>query len=67
MNIWMNVTDGRVACPSHGGQYLRYGVEEAPARREHDTPLGTWVRATENDVAEWKREGLSLKCEGCPA
>ena len=57
--LWVSNT-GHVACPEHGGMYLRTAIERRPKARRHATPLDAWELVP---VAELD----GLRCEGCPA
>ncbi len=59
-------TDGEFTCTEHGGSYLRSAAAASPRKRKHVTPLTTWQRVTQQDVAEWSMLGRgSLSCETC--
>ena len=58
-NLYIDA-NGRVACESHGGTYLRFAIKAQPNLRRYDTPLGDWMRVTKSDVKRF-----ALACETC--
>lgn len=55
--LWID-QNGRVACPDHGGHYLRDAVDAVPYGARIFTPLGDWMRIPYDVAAEHT-------CEDC--
>lgn len=66
IDIWINENSGEIRCEKHSGTYLRSAITNKPQANRHVTPLGTWVRATADDMdemAEWLND--TEPCEQC--
>ena len=58
--------NGEIACPTHGGSYLRSEYDFAPNRSNYYTPLGTWDRIDTDFILEWvDMMGTAPKCAYC--
>lgn len=42
---------GDITCTAHAGFYLAQSIQWHPDEPVHHTPLGTWIRQTERDIA----------------
>lgn len=58
--LYVNV-GGMVACPAHGGGYLKQELERRPDARRITTPLDSWTRVPVGYV----EDGFEYKCETC--
>lgn len=54
--------NGRVACGSHGGGYLKSYLESHPQTSSVKTPLDQWERVK---VSEAEAAGFLVACEEC--
>jgi hypothetical protein len=65
---WTN-DNGMVACQNHLGTYGTSELAAKPKARKLQTPIGTWVKMTETDFADWMELmtefGHSQACEIC--
>ena len=66
-DVYVNEHGGEILCYAHAGSALRSAVDASPRRKGWDTPFGRFVRATEQDVAEFATSGLTFDCEECKA
>jgi len=64
-DVYVNIHGGDILCLGHAGDSLRSAVEANPRRKNFDTPFGRYVRATEQDVAEFLTSDLEFDCEEC--
>lgn len=65
--VYINEHGGEILCYDHAGSALRSMLDAHPRRKGWDTPFGRFVRATEQDVAEFATSGLEFDCEECKA
>lgn len=64
-DVYVNQHGGEILCRDHAGSSLLAAMEAKPRAKGWDTPFGRFVRATEDDVAEFLTSELEFDCEEC--
>lgn len=63
--LWIH-DNGQVCCPEHMGHYATCELARTPRARALHTPLGTWERLAQADVAQLAEMiGHEVRCEIC--
>ena len=66
-SLWIH-DNGQVSCCEHFGSYARAELGRTPQARLLQTPLGTWERLSQADLAQLAEMiGRASMCETCEA
>lgn len=68
-NYWQD-DNGRMSCEDVrcAGRYLHMCIQAKPKAKKHSTPLGTYTKLTQAEIADvrsWSDDGDQGVCESC--